>query len=82
MADELTSYTDLADVVEQLPLLVREHRRRTRMSLREAGRQLGCSASTLSRLESGEHGVDTALVVRLLRWLGEPAAARHAAGRP
>jgi len=65
----LTTYTELAAVVEQLPLLVREKRRRDGLSLREAARQLGCSFSTIGRLESGGHGWNGRLLADVLRWL-------------
>ena len=52
--DRLISYAELADLVENLPLIVLENRRRRQISLREAARELGVSFSTISRVERGE----------------------------
>lgn len=67
----LTPYGELADVIGHLPLLLREGRRARGLSVRAAARQLGCSFSTVSRMESGE---DCALsnAVAVLRWLDRP----------
>lgn len=69
---ELTSYDDLADILANLPLLVRERRRSRRLSLRATADQLDCAASTLSRFESGQHSVALETVVAIIRWLGAP----------
>lgn len=64
----LTPYAELADVLAALPTLLREARRARRLSMREAGRQLGMSASTVMRIEAGDGGaLSNALAV--LRWL-------------
>lgn len=67
----LTPYTELAAVIDSLPLLLRESRRQRQLSVRAAARQLGCSFSTISRMEAGE---DCALsnAVAVLRWLDRP----------
>lgn len=63
-----TPYAELAAVIDSLPLLLREARRRRQISQRAAARELGCSPSTFGRMESGE---DCALsnAVAVLRWL-------------
>lgn len=76
-----TPYAELAGVIGSLPLLLREARRQRQLSQRAAARQLGCSPSTLARMESGE---DCALsnAVAVLRWLDQdPGAPAHGAGR-
>lgn len=67
-----TTYGELATIVESLPMLVREHRRRKGLSLREAAKEIGCSFSTLTRFEHGETGWNARLLADLLRWLGTP----------
>lgn len=72
MADtELLSYGELADLVEHLPLLLREARRQHRLTMKQAGDQIGIASSTVLRLEAGQGAVlETAVAV--LRWLGRP----------
>lgn len=65
-----TSYEELAAVVESLPMLVREKRRRCGLSLREAAVEIGCSFSTITRFEKAEDGWNGRLLPDLLRWLG------------
>lgn len=72
--DALTSYTELADVLDHLPLLVREKRRRLGLSLRGAARLIGCSFSTITRFEYGED-CNLSNATAILRWLNDPAAA-------
>lgn len=71
-AETLTTYSELADVLVSLPLLVREARRAWRLTLREAGEQVGCSASTLSRFENGDE-LSLPNAIAVLRWLDIPA---------
>jgi transcriptional regulator with XRE-family HTH domain len=63
-----TPYTELADVIGHLPLLLREARRARGLSQRAAAIELGCSFSTVSRMEAGQ---DCALsnAVAVLKWL-------------
>lgn len=64
-------YQELVHVLEILPDLVREKRRREGLSVRAAAEQVpGVSFSTLARFENraGAH-VDNAMA--LLRWVGE-----------
>lgn len=65
----LASYAELGELLEALPVAVRERRRSLGLSLREAGEVLGMSASTLARIEAGEDFNVRALPV-LLAWLG------------
>lgn len=83
MADtcDLTSYAELAEVLDNLPILVREKRRRARLSLRATGEALGCAASTVMRFETGQYGIDTATLARIVRWLGEPGPSDPQEGR-
>ncbi len=67
---ELVSYGEIARVVELLPTLVREKRRRDGLSLRAAGRVLGMAASTVKRFEDGS-GLAWESIPALLRWVGE-----------
>lgn len=64
----MTSYTELAEVLEWLPLLCREKRRREGISLRTAGEQMGLSFGTVSRIENRQ-GAHMHNVVLILRWL-------------
>lgn len=63
------AYTELISVLEALPLLVRETRRRKALSLRAAAVDSGVQMSTLQRCEQGA-GMHLASVVPLLRWVG------------
>lgn len=64
----LTSYAELADVISNLPLLLREARRQRRLSLRAAAREMGVSFSTVYRIEQGDDcALSNAMIV--LRWL-------------
>jgi transcriptional regulator with XRE-family HTH domain len=67
-----TPYRELAALVDNLPLLLREARRARGLSQRAAARELGCSFSTVSRMEAGD---DCALsnAVAVLRWLDTAA---------
>lgn len=71
---ELTSYGELAQVIENLPLLVREKRRREGMSLRTAAADSGVHFMTLRRFELGENAAMSS-VVCLLRWLDKQGTA-------
>lgn len=69
MADPMTSYSELADVIVALPVLVRERRRALGLSLREAARQNGVAFNTLARIERGED-FNSRCLPTLLLWLG------------
>lgn len=70
----LTSYGELADVLANLPMLLREARRARGLSQRAAAQQIHMSYATVCRIEGGE---DCALsnAMAILRWLGSPPAA-------
>lgn len=72
MADtcDLTSYDELAGIIENLPLLLREHRRAHRLTLAGVGDKIGVAPSTVLRFEKGVGGISTDSLVRLLRYLG------------
>ncbi|AHH98268.1 transcriptional regulator [Kutzneria albida] len=70
-----TSYEELAHVIEILPALVREKRRRDQLSLRAAGENLGIAASTIMRFETRDGDVRTDHLLTLLRWVGQPTNA-------
>lgn len=62
-----TPYDDILAVLDNLPVLVRETRRRKGASMREVGRQTGMAASTVMRVEKGiDCSLENAKV--LLRW--------------
>lgn len=65
---ELTTYAELADVIEHLPLLVHSARRARRLSQRQVAAQAGMSFSTISRIEAGEE-LSTVSLCAILRWL-------------
>lgn len=67
-AERPTGYDELADVLANLPLLVREARRARGLSLRAAAKEIGVAFSTITRLEHGEDVVLSNAVV-VLRWL-------------
>lgn len=78
MADpngHLTPYAELAEVLANLPLLVRERRRQERLSIRAAAEQIGISFSTIHRMEHGDD-MNEASLAAVLRWLAreEPHA--------
>lgn len=68
MAERLTSYSELADVLAALPLICREMRRARGLSMREAAKQVGVSFSTIHRIESGEDCVASNLIA-VMRWV-------------
>lgn len=67
---ELTSYAELIEVIANLRFLVREKRRRERLSIRAAAEQAGLSAySTVHRFEFGAE-VQTTTLIALIKWVG------------
>lgn len=68
----LMGYDEVATVLENLGLIIREARRARRLSLREMGAQVPCSYSALSRMESGAGNLNRDNLVAVLRWLAEP----------
>ena len=69
-----TSYSELADLLDSIPMLVREARRQRRISAREAARQIGFSFATLDRIEHEKGDLVVGNLTRVLRWLDQPAA--------
>lgn len=65
---KLTTYTELAEVLEQLPLLVQAERRRRGISQRQVSREVGLSSAFMVLFERGEN-VTLENALRLLRWL-------------
>lgn len=65
-----TGYLELADVIAAIPLLLREKRRTRGLSIREVGKEMGISHSTVARIESGNDYVASHAVI-VLMWLAE-----------
>ena len=65
---ELATYEELAGVLTNLPLLLREARRARRLSLRAAGDEICVAASTVMRIENGDE-CSLASAVAVLRWM-------------
>ena len=69
MKDYPSSYEEVIEVLDHLPVIIRETRRRKGLSIREASDQLGVSFSSVSRWERIEGCVpDRPAIVRILRW--------------
>lgn len=68
---DLSSYDDLASVLANIPLLLRETRRQRRLSARATAQQVGCAVTTITRIEQG---ADCALsnAMAILRWMHTP----------
>jgi transcriptional regulator with XRE-family HTH domain len=62
------AYAELLDILNALPVLVRETRRRKEQTLREAGDEVGVSAATMMRWER-QLPEQADIVIRLLRWV-------------
>lgn len=76
-----TSYEELISILEALPTLVREKRRRDRLTLRGAGERSGIGFNTLSRVEQGEQ-CSLSNALRLLHWVAEPSSGGGAVAKP
>ncbi len=64
-----TTYVELAQVLANLPLLLREALRARQVTARAASREIGCAYATVKRVEGGQlPNGHTALLI--LRWLG------------
>lgn len=66
----MASYGELAEVIDNLPLLVREARRARGLSLRRVAEQTGLGFGTVARLERGDT-VEITVVAPVLRWLDQ-----------
>lgn len=70
MSDQtLTTYGELADILVSLSTLVINTRRQRRLSQRDAATQMGLSASTLSRLETGVGDISLEGAIEVLLWM-------------
>lgn len=67
----LSTYAEIVDVLDKLPSIVREARRQRRMSTRAAAKAVGCSFSTINRIENGQDA-NLSNAVAVLRWLDQP----------
>lgn len=65
---KLTTYSELAEVLDQLPGLVRAERRRRSASRSQVAREIGVSNTLVARFEAGQ-GVTLYNALLLLRWL-------------
>lgn len=65
----LSIYGDLADVIERMPVIVREARRSRRLSLRAAEAASGVGYTTLARVEAGTDLPSVGTLLKILRWL-------------
>jgi len=68
MSRALTPYTEIIDLIGNLPLILRETRRARGMSQRAVARTIGMSFSTICRIENGEDA-NVSNVVAILRWM-------------
>lgn len=68
MASELASYTEIAEVLDHLPLLLREARRARQITIRDAATQAGLAYSTFNAIELG-HNISLPVVLAAIRWL-------------
>lgn len=69
---EMSSYGELLELLDALPMLVRETRRRRGMSMRAVQAATGVTASTIQRCEAGTQDVSLSNAKTLLRWVGTP----------
>lgn len=72
MADgcELSTYTEIVEVLTNLRFLVRERRRRERISQRRLAEITGLANSSVHRFEQGKD-VSTEGLLALVRWVGD-----------
>lgn len=65
---DLSTYDELINILDNLPLLVKEKRRRLGISQRELGRIINIAYSTISRFEGGEQ-MHITTIRPLLEWI-------------
>lgn len=83
MSDQdLSTYTEMVDVLERLPQIVRDARRARGISLRAVGRESGISNPALSQFENGHHTLGGAHTIRLLKWLDQTTPTPGSESRP
>lgn len=63
-----TGYREILSVLDALPVIVRETRRRQALSLRRAAEVTGVSFSTICRVDNGTGDPNLASIKALLRW--------------
>lgn len=74
MSDLLLPYGEMADTLDRLPLLAREHRRARGIGMRAAAAEVGTNVATWQRFEAG-NVVSSRLPPKVLRWLAvQPVA--------
>lgn len=73
MATDLSTFAELAEAIEGLPLIVLSARRSHHLSQRQLAKATGLSFSTISRIEAGREMSTVSLLV-ILRWLDAPTA--------
>lgn len=66
-------YAELLRVLDNLPLLVLEKRRRLGLSQRAAAKQTGLTFSTICRAEQG-YDMHLSTAMQLVEWVGKPDA--------
>lgn len=66
----LSTYRELAQIITDLPLIVRSARRARGLSLRAAAKEAGMSFSSLTRLENGA-GSTVSVLIAVLQWLDQ-----------
>lgn len=81
IGDVLVGYREVISVIEALPVLVREKRRRLGLSQRDVAKASGAPLNTISRFERGQQA-SSANLVRLLRWVGTPDEVRAVTPAP
>lgn len=69
-ADPLMSYAQMMEVLDNLPMLVREKRRRLGLSLRAAAKDIGMSATAVTRLERGDD-CSLSTIKAMLAWVSQ-----------
>lgn len=67
---ELSTYTEIVEVLTNLRFLVRERRRRERISMRRLAEITGLAGSSIHRFEHGKD-VSTEGLLALVRWVGD-----------
>lgn len=67
------TYTELAELVDNLGLILREARRARGLSLRVAGNLIGIDFNTLGRIERGDADVRSSNIPLIFRWLDQTA---------
>jgi hypothetical protein len=70
-----SSYAELLNVLDSIPVLVREKRRRDGLSIRAAGKASGVDFNAIARAEQGA-GMQLGTARALLVWVSEPSAVR------